>query len=420
MVPTPRTKLSRPRQLLVAALLLVALGVGAWKGAEYAVAASHLSRARAALAADDPPAARRHLDRCLAAWPTSGEVHFLAAQAARRDGDAAAAARHFAEATRLNWAPDALALERALMTAQAGDAESVEPVLLYHLRNRHPESPQIFAALVPSYMAQFRWIEAGQMAKDWTELQPGSAKAWAYSGEILERLRRKQECVDALREAVRLNPADRRSRLRLAKMLLEVRAPADEADAHLRELDAPGPGEAAVRIQLALCREAQGRPDDAATILDRVIADHPPDAKAFHYRGRLEMNRGNDAAALPFLRRAADLDGSEVDILYSLSQCLRRAGTPAEATAAEERWKRADADLKRVAELSREISSNPRDPDLRREMGELFLGNGRHADGVRWLESALRENPDHAAAHAALAAHFEKTGRPDLAARHRK
>jgi Flp pilus assembly protein TadD len=218
---------------------------------------------------------------------------------------------------------------------------------------------------------------------------------------------------------VSLDPADRRTRLALARMLLEAREPADEAAGHLEALDEPGRGDPAVRVQLALCREAQGKPDEAASLLDRVIADHPPDAKPLHYRGRLEMNRGRHADAVGFLRRAAEIDRSEVDILYSLFLCLQQTGPPEAAREAEARWKQTDADLKRVSEVSRLISASPRNADLRREMGELFLRNGRDADGLRWLESALRENPDHAPTHAALAAYYTRVGRPDLASRHR-
>ena len=418
MPPPPRT-LSRRQRLLVAALLLALLGVGAWRVVVHASASVHFTKARAALDGDKPADARPHLDRCLAVWPESAETHFLAAQAARRDGDLVAAARHLDEAARLNWVPDAVALERALVRAQFGQFASVEPLFLRLIAADHPDSPHVLAVVVPAYMAEARWVEAEWMAKKWTELRPESARAWATRGDILERLLRKQECVDALRKAVGLNPADRSTRLALARMLLAAREPADEAAKHLEALDEPGRGDPAVRVQLALCHEAQGKPDEAAALLDRVIADHPPDAKALHCRGRLEMNRGRHAAALPFLRRAAEIDRSEVDILYSLFLCLQQTGPPDAARDAEARWKQADADLKRVSELSRLISASPRNPDLRREVGELFLRNGRDADGLRWLESALREDPDHAPTHAVLAAYYTRTGRPDLAARHR-
>jgi len=57
---------------------------------------------------------------------------------------------------------------------------------------------------------------------------------------------------------------------------------------------------------------------------------------------------------------------------------------------------------------------------LRCELGVLFLRNGEEAEGLRWLGLALEQNPAHAAAHRALAEHFEAKGRSDLAAAHRR
>ena len=168
---------SRGRRLLIAALLLGLLGVGAWQLVVQGSAWSHFSKARAALDADDPATARRHLARCLAVWPDSAETHFLAAQAARRDGDLAAAAGHIDAAARLNWVPDAVALERALVRAQSGLFATVEPLLIRLLADEHPDSPHILAVVIPAYMAEARWVEADRLARRWTDLKPQSVKA---------------------------------------------------------------------------------------------------------------------------------------------------------------------------------------------------------------------------------------------------
>jgi predicted Zn-dependent protease len=99
---------------------------------------------------------------------------------------------------------------------------------------------------------------------------------------------------------------------------------------------------------------------------------------------------------------------------------MQQVGSPEEARAAEQKWKQCESDLKRVAELGRAISAAPRDPALRTEMGELFLKNGREQDGLRWLESALREQPDYPLAHRLLASYYERMGQEDKAGRHRK
>ena len=55
------------------------------------------------------------------------------------------------------------------------------------------------------------------------------------------------------------------------------------------------------------------------------------------------------------------------------------------------------------------------DPAPRCETGTLLLRNGREQEGVRWLISALRNDPLYRPAHKALADHYERLGKRDLA-----
>jgi tetratricopeptide (TPR) repeat protein len=417
--PPARNRAWRWRKPVRLALAAALLGVGAWQASVHAAAWSELKEGRAALARDDAEAARRHLARCLEAWPQSAEANFLAARAARRCGEFAEAEHHLQLAARLGRPADDIEVEAALAQAQSGNLAQAEPVLHRHLRAGHPAGPQIAEVLVPAYMANF-WIgEANEVAGKWVELAPNSARAWSYRADTLERLRKKEASLAAYRRFAELAPEDRRARLGVARMVIETRQAPDEAAAHLEWLTAGDPSDAAALIQLAACREAQGRTDEAAAILDRVLA-RSESGKALHYRGRLEVNRGRPEAGLPFLRRAAELEPWDVELLYNLYVCTQQAGTPEEVRRAEERWRRCDADLKRAGELAKAINASPYDPELRREIGELFLRNSRTEDGVRWLESALRVRPDHAPTHRLLADYYDRAGQPGRAARHRE
>ncbi len=418
--PPPTRSRWRRRARIVLALVVVLAGWQAWV---HTTAWNNLKAGRDALERGDPAGARPLLDRCLESWPNSAEAHFLAARAARRCGDHNAAKTHLRTAAQLGRAPDEIEVEEILIQAQFAYLPDVEPALRWYVTEGHPQSAEMIALLVPAYMAEFRIGDAGTLAAKWVELVPDSVPAWTYRADVLERLRRKEDAVTALRRLVELAPNDRRARTSLVRMLYETRLAPDEAAGHAEWLTTTDPADPAAQVQLGACREAQGRLDEAVAILDRVIAgSRDPQAlhyfQALHYRGRLEMNRGRPAEALPFLRRAADRPQAEVDLLYTIFLCTKQAGTPAEAQAAEERWRRSDADSKRVAELAKAISKAPQNPDLRHEMGELFLRYGRDTDGVRWLESALRVRPDHAPTHRALAAYYERTGRPDLAREH--
>jgi predicted Zn-dependent protease len=405
----------RPGRLVVIGACLA--GVGIWLAvAEYRVRRD-FDRAKAALQGDDPAAARPLLDRYLASRPSDAEAHFRAAQAARRCGDIPAAEQQLAEADRLKWQSRDIELERAMIQTQSGNLAQSEFLLVAALNDGHAESPQILEVLVPCYMADFRWFEAGPMADKWTELKPGSARAWKARGEIAERRLKKNDAVNAYREAVRLAPDDHTNQISLARMLIETRQ-AGEAAEHLQRLTNAGLTGPTVTVLLGLCREAQGKLDEAKALFDRAIAEFPSDPLAHYHRGRIELNRHPELAA-PFLRRAAELDASDPQILYSLMLCVRDVGTADEVRDIEARWSQCNTDLKRVVDVARQVSRNPRDADLRCEMGEIFLRNGREADGLRWLESALREQPDHEATHRLLAEHYERKGRSAEAAHHR-
>lgn len=405
----------RRRLVLLVLFLLVAAGVGGWRAWDHFATGARLARGRAALDAGHRIAARDELDRYLQSRPDDPEAHFLAGKAARLDGDTTAAGRHLDRAAQLGWSAEAVGLELALLDVQLGRLAEAERVLVGLVLAGHPETPAIIAALVPAFVGEFRVPEAERLTARWVELRPESAAAWAARGDVLERLVRRDLAREAWREAVRLNPDDRTARLRVARLLVATKQPPAEAAGHLEYLRGAGPGDAESAVLLATCRVAQNRPDLALELL----APFPDDPKALHLRGRIELDRGRAAAAEPLLRRAADLDRSEPDVLYTHFLALQQLGKGDEVGAAEARWKRCVADLERVKELGQVVAERPRDPDPRREIGELFLRHGRDADGVRWLESALRVRPDHVPTHRILADYYDRVGQPDRAARHR-
>jgi predicted Zn-dependent protease len=420
MTPAAGTGHPRVRRWAIrAGLLLGLLALAAWLIRAWTAGPSDLDRGRAALLADDPAAARDYLERFLDSHPSNAEGHFRAAQSARQCGDPVAAARHLDRAADLGWDPGAIDLQRALLRVQAGESETDEAFLLEHIGQNDPDAAEVLPVLVSLYATQFRWPEADRLTEQWIGLRPDSARAWARRGETLERLRRRNEAITAFRQAIRLDAGDRRARLDLVRLLLETRQPPDEAAAHLDVLSATDPDNPAMLVQAAICLAAQGHPADAAATLDRAMTLGTTDPKTFQLRGRMELDAGRPAAAVPFLKRAADIDPSDPQTWYALFQAQLRAGQPVDAAAAEARWKQAESDLKRAGELAAAISRSPHDPELRRQMGELFLRNGRETDGLRWLQSALREQPDHGPTHQALAAYYEKAGQTDLANIHR-
>src|SRR5207244_3601320 len=108
------------RWLLAAALVLV-IGLGLYAIAWGLWADDHWRAAGRALDRDDLHEARAHLQLCLEVHPRSPDVHFLLARTERRLGSFEDAERHLVACARHGGDADAIDLERFLRRAQSGD-----------------------------------------------------------------------------------------------------------------------------------------------------------------------------------------------------------------------------------------------------------------------------------------------------------
>ena len=78
-----------------------------------------------------------------------------------------------------------------------------------------------------------------------------------------------------------------------------------------------------------------------------------------------------------------------------------------------------EADSRRFTEIIRDLMQrSPHDPGLHYELGMIAFRSGSPKEGLRWLESALREDPRHVPAHRGLALYYQKAGQAGRAARH--
>lgn len=400
------------RVILVGLLLLLALALPGWWIFGQVQAWRRFRAAETALAREDPQTAWQHLEACIAAWPSSGQVRFLAARAARRAGKLSEASRRLTEAAERGWVEEAIDLERALLRAQTGELAAVENYLHYCLKNDHPDSLLILEVLTPLYVQRFDLAKGDYCIDHWLELGPESAAPWRYRAILAEKNQARSEAVKAYRKVIEFGPAQPADRANLARLLLAINKPA-EARPLLEELLREDPDGLKERRLLARCYLGLGRNDEARGLLAGVLRATPDDAEALHLRGRLELEASRPEQAAVFLSRAARLQPFDREVLYSWLRCLRVVGPAEEARRCEERLKQVEADLDRVRKLAKEVMARPDDPELRRQIGEIYLHNGQEEDGLRWLGSALAGRPDHPPTHLSLAQYYQRKG--DLA-----
>ncbi|MCI0457695.1 MAG: tetratricopeptide repeat protein [Gemmataceae bacterium] len=406
----------KKRLYLWTALLLLllgpALGVHLW-------AYSHYWAAERALARRAFPEAQEHLAQCLQVWRWGAQTHLLVARIARRDKAFVEAEQHLQKSRELGGPEESIRLEYLLLRAQQGDFARVERQLVSRVVQDHPDTVLILEVLVPLYMSTYQLANAQECVRRWLQRAPDQLEAWLWQAKLSERSNNHEETLSAYRRLVELDPDNDDARLQFAGLLSHGHQPR-EALAQFEYLRARYGDTLPILLGLVRCRRALNEPEEARRLLDQVLAENPRSWMALGERGRLALAQGDAAEAESWFRKAVAVMPYEEDVHYGLYQCLVRLGKKEEAAQVQARMRSLNADLGRLADVTRAIGAAPHDAGLRYEAGLILMRNGKESEGIRWLESALQEDPRHAATHRALAEYYERNGDKERAEQHRQ
>jgi Tfp pilus assembly protein PilF len=377
--------------------------------------------ARRALDDDHLDEARRHVEQALRIHPGRLSTNLLAARIARLRGAYADAARHLDRCGRPGDMSEPVQIEWLLLRCQQGKVDEHSAALLACVDRDHPESDAILEALAAVYMRQTRYPEARHCLDRWVEHAPDSVRALAWRGWVYNQLERRDEALADYEHLLSLHPDQSTVRLRMAEILVEsLKYP--EARPHLEQLHAEQPTNPDILVLLGRCRVAEARTDEARALYEKALEVNPDHVEALLRRGQLELDERHYAEAERWLRQALQRAPQDVDARYALHRTLQaQPGRQREAKQELARWEQDRKVRDRLTRLLRtEVDRHPKDPDLAREVGELFLQRGQDRLGVYWLERALKLDPRHAASHRALMNYYERTNNPKRAAEHRK
>jgi tetratricopeptide (TPR) repeat protein len=412
--------LRRPWRSLAVLLLVVLIGVGLTLGSMHLRALYHLHAARLAVEQYHSDEAHDHLKACLQTWPENGEALFLAARTARRLGTLDEAEAFLRQAQQLRGQGEDMVLERVLLDVQRGEVDRLASYCRALVDRGHAATPLILEAMTRGYINLYRLQEAENVLELWGERQPDNPQAAYLLGLIYEERSRPSDAAASYRHAVELDPAYLDARLRLGGRLLDTGQGA-EALPHLEFLWRRRPDNPQLQVYLARCKDMLGQQAEAEKLLDDLLARQPNLAAALLERGTLAVRAGQLEQAERCLRQAATLDPGDFQIHYQLYQCLEQRGKAEEARALQLHLKEIEADIRRIQEIvGVQMQQNPHDANLHYEAGMISLRAGAAKEGLRWLQSALRENPRHVAAHKALASYYQKTGEPGRAMQHQE
>ncbi len=395
-----RSAVVRPKVIALLAFLAV-VAIGLYPLGRYAWASVHYQRALSAIERRDFPESRRHLEICTNEWPNSAQTRFLAARTARRDGDLKAAQHLLKGAERLGWVPEAVELERVLLSLQLGSYQATSRVLIEQVRKEHPDSLLIVEFLSEAALQNGDLFLAAECLDWWTRLEPQNPRPFMLQGDVLVRLMRRNDALAAFRRAVQLAPEDATARLRCGELLLEQKY-ADEAKEHFQWLMERKPDDPAVRRGMANCLINLGQADEARRILLESLTQ-PDDAASMALLGQLELASNNLPEAEKWLRQAANRQPFDRVVLYNLADCLGKTNRLAEAESLRQRMERVEKDLDDSRTFFKAIAESPGDPEPRRQLAIRLMRNGQAPEAIRWLETGLRLDPYNAEIYKTLA-----------------
>jgi len=393
----------RRRAVILAVLLVVAAAACVWYFVrEQRKADRLLAEGESALAARDYARARELLDRYLIDRPGDARARLLAARAARRMRLYGEARDHLRRCRADGGDVEAIEIEESLLDVLNGDDR---PVAALRERARRDDDLAlvILEVLVQLDLDTYQLGSALDGFTRFLSRRPDDLHALLGRAFVWERFLNFAEAADDYRRAVAAHPENDHVRLKLADTLLIAGTP-EEALAHYRWLADRWPERPPVRLGLARCYRRLALVDEAAKLLDGLLVEFPNHGETLWERGDLEMDRERPAAAEPLLRKAAAQRPFDRRVQYAMYRCLRQLGRDAEAKTFDARVQRLDADLARLSQIRNDVMKHPDDAALRCEGGLLFLRNGERDEGLRWLQLALRLDPNCQPARAALAA----------------
>jgi tetratricopeptide (TPR) repeat protein len=409
------------RRFWLVLIVLTTLGGTLWLAGPHLWAWYHLHAAETSLENYHADEALEHLNACLEVWPASAHAHLLVCRAARRTGNIALAEKHLVECQRLEGEPSCeSAFEEDLFRAATGNLDGAEARLESRLEKNPAQAPLISEALVEGYLRTYRIRDALTCVSRWLEHQPNNVQALFLQANVWRQVRSHGKAVPNYRRVVKLDPGRYDARRWLAFCLMED-GQFDEAITHLDALRDRRPDDPDLLARLARCQSKRGQLDAARLTLTDLLAKHPDHGLALRVRGQLALMEKEPAEAETWLRQAIRVWPYDYESHYALYLALshqgKKAAQQAQAKVTEDIKKRQE----RLGEIkSHDMSVRPRDPALHCELGTLLIGVGHAEVGRGWLDSALRLDPDYAAAHAALADYYAAHGQMEKAAEHRQ
>ncbi len=206
--------------------------------------------------------------------------------------------------------------------------------------------------------------------------------ALANKGLALIKKGDKPQGLDALKEAVRLDPNDGWARFQLAEALLD-QGHKDEGLKTLEKAVELNPRYLPSRMRLAFCLRESGRFQDAVRHFQEAATQNPHSAEIQNALGASQEQAGRLELALKSYQNAVREEPLSANYHFNLAKCLAKMGNISDA----------------IKNYQRAVELKPTFGPAYANLGTMLLRSGRMREAVSSLETALKIIPNNADLH---------------------
>ena len=394
------------RFLLLVGILVLLSGGLYWYYSSYC-----LSMAHNAIFQQDLLTASKWIERGEATKFMRPEFAFIRARLYRKKSRFPEMSRQLNLAKSLGYDAQLLKREQWLAYAQAGRMEQLEKHLS-ELLQAGDDLSEICDAYVRGCVLQYRIDDAYQLIGIWEADLPQDPQPHFLKGRLLEHGSDLESAENEFRTAIELSPRHAAASYNLARILISKQKYEESLQYYkktneIMEIKQPGLiGIAECNIQLQKFEEARKtlelcRKEDPNLLKNayRYLGDPAVQAKAkfFAVYGQLELALENYPEAIRHFELALEQNSYDWRSRYSYSLALSQAGRKQEARVEAEKVARSKNALASCDVLIDKLRTNPADVEVRLQVGIIILEHVSEYQGLTWIKSVLKYEPNHEA-----------------------
>lgn len=356
--------------------------------------------------------------------PDRAELLFQLGRALRRNGELKPSFAMFRQAQSIGWSAREIEEQVQLGMFQGGRFDQPGPTLeqLIARNNSDPFAYELYEALSKGYLHAYRFLDAQRTLNFWIEWRPQDAEPRLWRAGIWEKMDKWEQAVAEYQGILKYNPTHYEARLSIARVQMSHLNSVDLAREGFEQCLAVRPDDIGAILGLAECERRLAEPDAAEARLRALEQrDLSDDQKTgvWMQLGQILMERRELPEAIELLKRVVDAEPHNSTAMYTLGLAYASDGRQTEAESMFQASKKLDEQFTRLTDITIILASQPNQPDLRWEAGQILMDQGLHREGADWMATALMFDPDHLKTHRSLAQYYaEIVHDPQLAAKH--